>query len=224
MTSPTKGTTPTMLITITMQNMVDMYPCVRMMSDYQEVIELWISVFRLTIAWVGVCATCRLSRDVQVLSIEMVDNNGEGQASLCRWTEGGDGRTWRLGSRDRGPGDGPWMASMWRCRLTKSRWVCEDLVIGWLRTSGDTRRDCRAGVVDMRPQLGLAVSASKPWAVEVCQVWASKPWAGSQGGMWRHQRACLKAKHLHEGLVAIHCKELNLDHFAPMVKWFRENI
>ena len=33
-----------------------------------------------------VCETCLLSCDVQVLSVETVDNNREGQVSSCRWT------------------------------------------------------------------------------------------------------------------------------------------
>jgi hypothetical protein len=47
--------------------------------------------------------------------------------------------------------------------LTNSRRVREDLVSGWSRTSDDTRRDREGGVEDTLIQLGLAVSASKPW-------------------------------------------------------------
>jgi len=47
-----------------------------------------------------VCETCLLSCDVQVLSVETVDDNGEGQVSLYRWTESGEGRAWRFGPRD----------------------------------------------------------------------------------------------------------------------------
>jgi hypothetical protein len=38
-------------------------------------------------------------------------------------------------------------------------------MIRWLRTSGDTCRDHRGSVADMRLQLGLVVSTSKLWAV-----------------------------------------------------------
>jgi hypothetical protein len=40
-------------------------------------------------------------------------------------------------------------------------------VIGRLRTSGDTRRDRGGSIADMRLQLGLVVSASKPWATSL---------------------------------------------------------
>ena len=88
--------------------MVDMCSCVIMMSDYcQEMIQFWFIVeTNHGMSWV--CETCLLSCDVQVLSVETVDDNGEGQVSLYRWTESGEGRTWRFGPRDRGPEDGPW--------------------------------------------------------------------------------------------------------------------
>ena len=40
--------------------------------------------------------------------------------------------------------------------------VCEDMVIGWSRTSGDMHRDRRGSIADTRLQLDLAVSALKP--------------------------------------------------------------
>ena len=62
--------------------MVDMCLCVLMMSDCQEMTKLWFSV-EISNQGVssGACDTCLLSCDVQVLNIEMVDDNGEGQAS-----------------------------------------------------------------------------------------------------------------------------------------------
>lgn len=46
-----------------------------------------------------------------MLSIETVDGNEEGQESSNQWTGGGEGRTWRLGPRDRGAGmDRGWLA------------------------------------------------------------------------------------------------------------------
>jgi hypothetical protein len=64
------------------EHMVDMCSFVRMMSDYcQEMIKFWFSVeTNHGMSWV--CETCLLSCDVQVFSVETVDDNGEGQVSL----------------------------------------------------------------------------------------------------------------------------------------------
>jgi hypothetical protein len=32
----------------------------------------------------------------------------------------------------------------------------------------------------------------------------------------------VEAKLLHQGIVAVRCAKLDLDHFAPRVNWFRE--
>jgi hypothetical protein len=137
-------------------------------------------VLRLTIAWVGVCATCLLS--LWCASVERWDNRRQWRRSseFVPMDRGRWRMNWMLEPRDRGPVDGPWIASTWRRRqasvhaksrrcspksrqqLTKSRRLHKDLVIGWLRTSGDTHRDCVGGVADTRLQLGLAISTSKP--------------------------------------------------------------
>jgi len=52
------------------------------------------------------------------------------------------------------------MKSRWR--LTKSCGGAEDLVIGWSRTIGDTRRDRGGSVVDSLLQLVLVVLTLKP--------------------------------------------------------------
>ena len=49
-----------------------------------------------------------------------------------------------------------------------------------------------------------------------------KTQGGYWDGMWHHQKAYVEAKLSREGFVAVRCKELNLDHYAPRVKWFKE--
>lgn len=44
------------------------------------------------------------------------------------------------------------------------------------------------------------------------------------GSTWHHKRVCVKVKLSHDGPVAIRCKELNLENFAPRVKWLNQNI
>jgi hypothetical protein len=34
-----------------------------------------------------------------------------------------------------------------------------------------------------------------------------------------HRRACVKAKHLHEGIMGVQCMESNLDHAALLAKY-----
>jgi hypothetical protein len=188
-----------------------------------------------------VCATC-LSCDVQVLSVEKVDGNGEGQASSCWWTRIDEGETWSLGPRDQGSKDGPWMTNTWlrwqasvhamECRqywpksrlwLTKSRWVHEHLVIGWLRTSSDTHRNRRGGVANTRLQLSLVVLASIPHAAGLPglglkthgkiprqQAVSSESLHRGEASSWR-ERGCLVSR-------------TQLGPFHPRVKWFRENV
>jgi hypothetical protein len=58
------------------------------------------------------CATCLLACGVQVWSSKAVVNDeGEGQAGLCRWTKSGEGQMSGLGLRD------------WRSRVTNRRWL-----------------------------------------------------------------------------------------------------
>jgi hypothetical protein len=57
---------------------------------------------------------------------------------------------------------------------------------------------------------------------QVCRIWASKPWTGSRGGMWRHWKACVETKRLHEGPVAIRCMESIMDHFVPWLSDSRQ--
>jgi len=77
----------------------------------QEVIELWFSVLRLTIAWVSVVQLVSYF----VLSVETVNGNGEDRASLCWQTGSGEGWLWRLRPMDRLE-DGPRTANNWCCR------------------------------------------------------------------------------------------------------------
>lgn len=53
-------------------------------------IKIWFSVETNRCVNV-VCATCLLSCDVQVICVEMVHDNGEGQTSLYGWTKNSKG-------------------------------------------------------------------------------------------------------------------------------------
>jgi hypothetical protein len=194
-------------------------------------------VLRLTIAWVGVCATCLLS--LWCASVERWDNRRQWRRSseFVPMDRGRWRMNWMLEPRDRGPVDGPWIASTWRRRqasvhaksrrcspksrqqLTKSRRLRKDLVIGWLRTSGDTHRDCVGGVADTRLQLGLVVSTSKPRAASSTRLGLkARRISGQHARTWHHRRPWIKVKLLHKGIVAVLCSKLNLDHFTPEVK------
>jgi hypothetical protein len=102
-----------------------------------------------------------------VWCIETVDDNGEGQA--CRWTGSGKGWMWRLGPRDRGPEDRPWVVGVHQVKTSvdQVKREHEDLMIngqGQVVTHVEIMRK-RSGLADTRLHLGLAVSALKPWAV-----------------------------------------------------------
>jgi hypothetical protein len=104
-----------------------------------------------------------------------------------------------------------------RQSLTKSSGGTEDLVIGWLRTNSDTHRDHGGGVAETLLQLGLVVWPSKPPADSFARFGPQNPRWSSRQHMTLSE-VHVKAKLSREGLVAVRCTVLYLDHFAPRVK------
>lgn len=101
-------------IVLIWEHIIDMYPCV---CWRWVIVKRWLGfglVFKTNHDMSVVCATCLLPCDIEVWSTKMVDDNEEGQASLCRWTGTiVEGQTWRLGPRDREPEGWLWVANIW---------------------------------------------------------------------------------------------------------------
>ena len=53
---------------------------------------------------------------------------------------------------------------------------------------------------------------------QVCWIWALKPTEGSRRGRWRHRRACVETKRLHEGYMSIRCLETKWTILPPVAK------
>lgn len=88
-------------------------------------------------------------------------------------------------------GDSPDYVDYVKTAVNQVKWRCEDLVIKWSITSGDTRRDHGGSVTDTRLQVGLVVSSSKPW-VNYLPGLGLKTEGGSRDGMWHHCRVHVK--------------------------------
>jgi hypothetical protein len=61
----------------------------------------------------------------------------------------------------------------------------------------------------------MTSAAFKPRMVDLLGL-SLKTWpdGGSRGGTWYYERACIEVKLLYEGIMAVRCLELNLDHFG----------
>jgi hypothetical protein len=170
----------------------------------------------------------------------MVNGNGEGQPGVrVWWTENSEGhrgldRVTEGRRMDRGclglghVNEQDYMEggdedNMIRVYAGVKQSVGKNLVDCMLEDIEDTSRHWRPRIVATQHG-GLAISALKPqrhgyW------VSASRPWGRLQGGTWRHRRACINAKWLHKGLVAVRCMKLKFWTIsAAVAKWLSLNL